>query len=161
MDTRTPTHIFIVENDNIFVRMLDYIFSKNLDYRFLDFKAGEDCLKNLHLNPDLVVIDYSLPAMNGFETLQELKELNPDVAVIMLISVNDGRLPAELLNAGARDYILKDGNEVNMLTEKIERFLQERQEMVKPKNKFPVIKNKLYYAIIILLLLTLGFYYYI
>jgi DNA-binding NarL/FixJ family response regulator len=162
METKKATHIFIVENDRYYVNMLDYIFSKNILFRFLDFKTGEDCLKSMHLNPAVVVLDYSLPGMNGYETLEEIKEQNPDTHVIMLLSESDGRLPAEFLNAGADDYVLKDGNEITKIISKIEDRLEtESSETgLHKKAVLPSLKKKIYYALIILLLLTVGVYYY-
>src|ERR1044072_8698864 len=101
MDQKRPIHIFIVENNKTFVSMLDYIFSKSILYRFLDFRSGEDCLRNMHLHPEIVVLDHQLEGMNGFETLQEIKEQHPDVHVMMLLRENDSKLPAEFMNAGA------------------------------------------------------------
>lgn len=161
MEPKLPCHIFIVENNGLFVKLLDYIFSKNILYRFLDFKSGEDCLKNLHLKPEIVVIDYTLPGMNGFETLQELKEQKPDAHVIILLSKEDGRLPAEFFNAGAAECVIKDGNEEEALKERIENFLKKTSgSNGKKKSGMIFARKKLYYALLILILLSLGVYYY-
>jgi DNA-binding NarL/FixJ family response regulator len=161
MDPKRPIHIFIVENNRIFVQLLDYVFSKSIFYRFLDFRSGEDCLRSLHLHPEIVVLDYRLNGMNGYETLQEIKEQNPDVYVIMLIGESDGKLPAEMLNAGADDYVLKDGSEVVKIIEKIEARLS--FDPLKSKSAVPHkpwLRKKLYYALLLLLLASVGVYYY-
>jgi DNA-binding response OmpR family regulator len=163
MEPVKPTHIFIVENDKIFVRMLDYIFSKNISYRFLDFKTGEDCLKNLTLDPALIILDYKLPGMNGYETMLEIREQNPEAYLLMLSSEQDGKLPAELLNAGADDHLLKNGHEIEKLTERIEAFLSPSQvaDPVARKQR-AWLSRKIYYALIALaVLLSLGYYYYL
>jgi len=162
MDKKSPLHIFIVEDDKLFVRLLNYVFSKNILYRFLDFKFGEDALKHLDLRPELIILDYSLPGMNGFETLLEIREQHPNAHVIMLLKDEDKRLPAEFLNAGAADYVIKDGNEENAIIEKIEAFLSKEKVFreIQKLQKIPFTGKKLYYAIIILLLLSLGFYCY-
>ena len=162
MESKGPTHIFIVENDKIFVRMLDYVFSKSIQYRFVDHTSGESALKNLHLAPRVIVLDYSLPGMNGFETLQEIKEQYPGTYVLSMISRQDGRLPVEFLNAGAAECIVKDGTEVDQVIERLENYF---------KNGMPAVGSavagpgrwygrKMYYALLILLLLSIGFYYY-
>lgn len=162
MDKKVPLHIFIVENSRLFVRLLDYVFAKDIRYRFLDFKSGEDCLKNLHLHPELIVLDNSLPGMNGFETLQELKEQHPDSHVIMILDAEEKLLPADFLNAGAADYVIKNGNEQQVVIEKIETFLAKEKVFreIRGMQKTPLINRKLYYVILILILLTLGIYYY-
>jgi two-component system response regulator AtoC len=162
MDKKSPLHIFIVENDKLFVRLLNYVFSKNILYRFLDFKFGEDALKHLDLRPELIILDYSLPGMNGFETLLEIREQHPNAHVIMLLKEDDKRLPAEFLNAGAADYVLKDGNEENALIEKIETFLSKEKVFreIQKLQRRPFGRRKLYFAILILLLLSVGLFYY-
>ena len=162
METKLPLHIFIVENDRLFVRMLDYVFSKDILYRFLDFKSGEDCLKNLHLAPELIVLDQSLPGMNGYETLQEIREQHPQAHVVVLLSENDGRLPAEFLNAGAADYVLKDGTEDQQVIAKVEAFLS-RERVYRELRKMtrrPTLRKKIYYALLIIILLSIGAFYY-
>ena len=162
MDRKSPLHIFIVENDKLFVRLLNYVFSKNILYRFLDFKSGEDALKNLSLHPELVILDYALPGMNGFETLQEIKEQHPNAHVIMLLKEDDKRLPAEFLNAGAADYVIKDGTEENAVIEKIENFLSKEKVFreIQKLQKKPFGRRRLYFALLIIILLSLGVYYY-
>ena len=162
MDLKRPIHIFIVENNKIFVQLLDYIFSKNILYRFLDFRSGEDCLRSLHLNPEVIVIDFRLKGMNGFETLQEVKEQHPESYVIMLIGESDGKLPSEFINAGADDYVLKDGTEIQKIIEKVEARLSfdASKEKTKSVARKPWAKKKLYYALILLLLASAGVYYY-
>ena len=162
MEAKVPLHIFVVENNGLFVRMLDYVFSKDILYRFLDFKSGEDSLKNLHLAPELILLDYALPGMNGFETLQEIREHHPAAHVIILLSTDDGRLPAEFLNAGAADYVMKDGTEDEQVIEKVEAFLSRERvyRELQDMTRRPTLKKKIYYAIIILLLLSAGIYYY-
>ncbi len=161
METKVPLHIFIVENCRLFVKLIDYIFSKNISFRFLDFQCGEDCLKNLHINPDLIILDYSLPGMNGYETLLEIKEQLPAAYVIILLSEEDKKLPAEFLNAGATDYVIKDGSEEKKVIDKIEDFIKNKEEeQQKRKSRRPWLKRKLYLALLILIILSISAYYY-
>ncbi len=123
MAAKTPIHIFIVDNNNkIFVKMLDYIFTKEFRFRFLDFKSGEECLKNLHLNPDLIILDFALPGINGYDTLQHIKKSNPETNVIVLISEKDDKQPSELISEGV-DYVLKENYGVAKIIEKLDTFL--------------------------------------
>jgi DNA-binding NarL/FixJ family response regulator len=57
--------------------------------------------------PDVVIVDVSLPRRSGIELIQDLKQVQPDAAVIVL-SMHDEMLYAErVLRAGARGYIMK------------------------------------------------------
>lgn len=161
MLTEKPKHIFIVEDNELYSMMLDYILSKDSIYQFVSFNSGEECIKNLYLNPDVIILDYGLPGMNGYETLLEIKKHNPHIHVVILSNNTDTRLAVKLLKAGADDYVLKQGHGETQIIEKIEAILNrdelEKTAPVGPKNKS--FKEKMFYLLLILILLSLGFVY--
>jgi DNA-binding response OmpR family regulator len=164
MERNQPRHVFVVDNDRVFVRLLDYVFSKDLGYRFLDFKSGEDCLRHMELGPELIVLDYKLPGMNGLDTMLEIRETHPEVKVIMLSGEGDGKLPAEFLNKGANEHVLKREGFVDALSGKIEAFLEGETQSVSGRRNslFAWTGRKLYYVlVVIVLLLSLGYYWYL
>src|SRR3954466_15712019 len=108
-------HIFIVDDNEIYSMMLDYILSKDSIYKFVSYKSGEECIENLYLNPDIIILDYGLPGMNGYETLLEIKKQHPGVHIVILTSHEDEELKDKLLMAGADDYILKQGLVANQV----------------------------------------------
>jgi len=59
-------------------------------------------------NPDLVLLDISMPIMDGLATLRNLKALDPDCVVIMLTSIVNRQSIDEALSLGAVNYIRKD-----------------------------------------------------
>jgi DNA-binding response OmpR family regulator len=123
---KTPTYIFIVENDKHYIKLLDYIFLKDINYRFVNFKSGEECLTNINLNPEMIVLDHTLPGINGYETLVQIKKESPDTHVLMMLSHKDEKLPSDLFEAGADDYILKEADYHGELSNRIESFLKRR-----------------------------------
>ncbi|MEJ7653135.1 MAG: response regulator transcription factor [Chloroflexia bacterium] len=66
------------------------------------------------LNPDLVLMDVSMPKLNGIEATKLIKQRQPQVAVLVLSAYDDDQYVFALLQAGAAGYILKDahGDEV-------------------------------------------------
>ena len=58
--------------------------------------------------PDLVLLDISMPLMNGLETLKKLKALDPNSVVVMLTSMVNRQSIDEALAQGASNYIRKD-----------------------------------------------------
>jgi two-component system, NarL family, response regulator NreC len=58
--------------------------------------------------PDIVLMDVSMPDMNGFEAVRRLHEFDADVKVLMLTMHDEEELVARCLEAGADGYIIKD-----------------------------------------------------
>jgi DNA-binding NarL/FixJ family response regulator len=148
-------NIFIVEDNEIYSTMLDYLLTRNSVFRFFCFSSGEECLKNLHLHPYMVILDYGLPGLNGYEIMLAIKKKNPQVHVVVLTTNKDYELAAKFFKAGADDYILKEGAGEAQIMEKIETHIAE-DEFAKRKS----FKERLLYFILILTLLTLGIIWY-
>ena len=69
---------------------------------------GETTIQRaIALKPDVVVMDISMPGMNGLVATKRLKELQPDSAIVMLTRHADDAYLQELLRAGASGYVLK------------------------------------------------------
>jgi len=58
--------------------------------------------------PDLVIMDISMPGLNGIEATRKIKSTNPDVKIIALSMHSDKRYIAEFLKVGATGYLLKN-----------------------------------------------------
>jgi DNA-binding NarL/FixJ family response regulator len=155
---KKPKHIFIVEDNEIYSMMLDYILSKESIYEFVSFNSGEECLKNLYLNPDVIILDYGLPGKNGFETLLEIKKYNRNIHVIFLTNNQDKKLKADLLKAGADDYILKQGHGEKQIIEKIEQILSrdEYEKTIRQKTKIRSVVRKVSYLALFALVVVAG-----
>jgi DNA-binding NarL/FixJ family response regulator len=57
--------------------------------------------------PDVVVLDVSLPDQNGIEACRQLRLLHPAIKVVMLTAMDDERIRAAALRAGASDFVPK------------------------------------------------------
>ena len=60
------------------------------------------------LHPDIVLMDLSMPGMDGAEATRRLRSESPDAQVLVLTSSSDGERVWEALDAGAVGYLLKD-----------------------------------------------------
>jgi CheY-like chemotaxis protein len=112
--------IFVVDDDPFINRLVTKRFAGN-GFRLDSFENGEDCLKALHKNPDLVILDYFFldkadqKSMNGMEVLDHIKEVKPNLPVIMLSGQEKGEVVLELARKGIDDYIIKDNNLIDNL----------------------------------------------
>lgn len=111
--------IFIVDDDP-FINMLVVKRFTTAGYRIEAFNYGEECLSSLNKNPDLIILDYYFvsnehPVMNGMEVFDKIKELKPDLPVIMLSGQEKGEIVLELARKGIDDYVIKDSNLIDNL----------------------------------------------
>jgi two-component system, NarL family, response regulator NreC len=73
--------------------------------------AIEQCAK---LKPDVVVMDLLMPEIGGLEATAEILKANPDTRVLILTMYSDPDFVRKAIEAGAKGYILKDANEVDL-----------------------------------------------
>jgi len=100
--------IFVVEDDPLYGEMLKYHLSLNPDNEVIKFDTGTACLKNLHQNPSLISLDYSLPDISGFDVIRKVKEFNPEIPIVVVSGQEDVATAVKLLKDGAYDYFVKD-----------------------------------------------------
>lgn len=107
MTDHKPFKIFVVEDDDWYNRLVVHTLSLNPDYEIDNFFNGKDLLDKLHEEPDVITLDYRLPDMTGLDILKQVKEINPDIQVILISEQSDIDTVVDLLKYGAYDYIVK------------------------------------------------------
>ncbi len=157
--------IFIVEDNEMYSMMLDYMLSKESACRFVSFKTGEECIANLSMNPNLVILDYGLPGMNGLETFKEIKKYNPDIAVVILTENHDVHIAQEFVHAGGvYEYLLKEKDSVRQISSIIDTLLIDNKEdaghvKTKEKKKNKIIMNVLFGVVCFTVLIIFAFWF--
>jgi DNA-binding NtrC family response regulator len=104
--------IFLVDDDELFLKDLELEFSENTKSDIRSFGTGEECMANIFLNPDIVILDYHLnsikkDAIDGLETLDRIKAANIQIPVIMLSSQDKIEVAVNCMKHQAFDYIVK------------------------------------------------------
>lgn len=104
--------LFLVDDDAVFLKSLEIHFMQHADFAIETYSTGELCLENLSHNPDVIILDYLLDgvyknAMNGIETLDKIKAINPDIPVLMLSSQDKIEVAINCMHHRAFDYVVK------------------------------------------------------
>jgi two-component system, OmpR family, response regulator len=112
MNNINKIKLFLVDDDVVFLKLLEIEFLQNADFVIETFPTGELCVKNLMHNPDIIILDYHLDgidknAMNGIQTLDKIKAINSDVPVIMLSSQDKIEVAVDCMHHRAADYVVK------------------------------------------------------
>ena len=105
--------IFIVDDDELTSTMLSDHLKENPVNEVTIFSTGEDCIRNLTLDPDVIILDYTLNAniqgaADGLQILEHIKKIDTDVRVIMLSSQDDYGKALQTIMKGAHEYVIKD-----------------------------------------------------
>ena len=89
------------------------------EYQIKAFSDAETAIEHLEKDPpDLILLDIGLPGMSGIGALRHIKDLYPDILVIMITAYEDVDTVISAMKSGAHDYIVKplymDGLEVTI-----------------------------------------------
>ncbi len=117
--------IFFVDDDKMMLNLMEYTFKCRDGYEVKSYFSGEECIENLHLNPDLIVLDYYLGdvdsnSMSGMDTLAKIVKNNKDLDVIILSREKNPDLIQKFIEKGAKKYVIKDDYFIDTLIDTIE-----------------------------------------
>ncbi|WP_276964086.1 sigma-54 dependent transcriptional regulator [Chryseobacterium sp.] len=131
--------IFIVDDDIFIGEMLKYHLQLNPDYEVLLFSNAKDCLSNLYHNPDIICIDFGLPDIQGDELFKQIKNLYPELPIIVISGQENIEVAINFLKQGAKDYIVKNEHTKELLWNSIMRL----KENINLKQEVEDLKDEL------------------
>ena len=102
-----PNKILIVDDEPF---NLDLLEQELADLGYLSECAGNgrQALQKIDkLEPDLVLLDYRMPEMNGIDVLREIRQRRKDLPVIMITAYGTIDVAVEAVKAGADDFVTK------------------------------------------------------
>jgi DNA-binding NarL/FixJ family response regulator len=104
-----PISVSIVEDDDWLRKDLAREISAAPGFCCLSiFATAEEALRKLPVeSPDVVIMDINLPGLNGIECVRRLKEISPEMCILMLTVYEESDLIFDALRAGASGYLLK------------------------------------------------------
>ncbi|MCD4769403.1 MAG: response regulator [Bacteroidales bacterium] len=111
--------LYVVDDDPFINQLIVKRFNSD-DYLVEAFEYGEDCLKAMDNNPDLIILDYYFfksgeKVLNGLEIFEKIRDMNNEVPVIILSGQDRGDIVLELARKGINDYIIKDNSLISNL----------------------------------------------
>lgn len=123
--------IFFVDDDKMMLNLMEYTFKCREGFDVRSFFSGEECLENIGLNPNLIVLDYYLgegesKVMSGLDTLKKISEINKKIPVVILSREKDKQLISQFMQYGAMQYVIKDDFFINTLIETVETYFMEK-----------------------------------
>jgi DNA-binding NarL/FixJ family response regulator len=115
--TKKPYRIVIAEDHRILREGLRFLLSSNPDLEIVgEAEDGRSAIRCIdELRPDLVLMDLSMPKMNGLDAIAEVKNQCPDTKVLVLTVHKAEEYVFESLKAGADGYLLKDATHAELM----------------------------------------------
>lgn len=126
--------VLLVDDEQEFVQAL----SERLQVREIRVDIANDGQTALKIAKeksfDVIVLDLAMPGMDGIETLKELKNINPDLQVILLTGRGTLQKSVEAMKLGAMDFLEKPVH-INLLMDKIKAAKAETMQAQESKTE--------------------------
>jgi len=132
----------VIMDDSKSMLMLEKVYLKEIVdeiHSFLNPLDGIDYIKD---NPvDLVIVDYMMPQMDGVDVIKKVHEINDEIKIIMVTSVDDNELKIKALESGVTDFLPKPLSEAEFKTrvKNIKKIIVQQKFL---KNKALFLKNE-------------------
>lgn len=115
MTNYQQTKIFIVEDDEVYTKLLAYKLRLNPSFDVQTYTSGKSVIASLDKNPSVITLDHFLPDMTGLDLLKIIKTRLPETQVILLSGQEDIAIAVDYMQSGAYDYITKDAASLDKL----------------------------------------------
>ncbi|CAN5810709.1 hypothetical protein BH11BAC7_BH11BAC7_31420 [soil metagenome] len=134
--TKKTFSVFIVDDDQTYLTALGFRLmkeSKVNGIKVFCYSSGEECLRNMDLNPSVIILDHHLAtadsgAINGLEVLRRIKEVNKDVPVVIVSGQSNMDIAIEIYEEGAHSYIVKNKHALAEIEKVIEELALKNKE---------------------------------
>ncbi len=104
------TKVLIVDDHQVVIGGIRSVLNELPDYEIVgEAMNGRDAVRLARtLEPDVVIMDISMPGLNGIDATLQLKKRNPDIHVIIFTMYSDKEYLLDLIRAGISAYVLKE-----------------------------------------------------
>lgn len=102
--------ILIVEDNQLFREGLKSLLASNTGYELIaEAKDGLEALRlTRKIQPDFILLDISMPRLNGISVIKEIKSVYPDIKILALTIHESDEFVLQTFDAGANGYCVKD-----------------------------------------------------
>jgi DNA-binding NarL/FixJ family response regulator len=107
---RRPVRVLLVEDNDMYAQTIELLLGSSdaVDFVGRACDGAEGCKLAAELDPDCILMDISMPVLNGFEATAAIRQRRPDVRIVMLTSSDDPRDRAQAQLVGASSYLTKE-----------------------------------------------------
>jgi DNA-binding NarL/FixJ family response regulator len=109
---KSKVKFIIVDDNQLFREGLKSLMASNTDHEFIgEAQDGLEALKLVQRKqPDLILLDLSMPKLNGISVIKEIKRIYPDIKILALTIHESDEFVLQAFDAGANGYCAKDSS---------------------------------------------------
>lgn len=124
-----PVRVLVVEDDRDHAELIKRSLARHRPpFDVTVVGDGHACLDALTAGAyTLVLLDYTLPGMDGVEVLERIRELRPSVPVVLVTAQADERVVVRAMKAGGLDYVLKTSGYLAALPTTLYKVLKQHE----------------------------------
>ena len=99
----------LLADDLYFMRMVQKEVLEAKGYEIVgEASTGTEAVEKFQeLNPDIMILDITMPEMNGLEAMRKIFQIDPQARIIICSAIGQQNLIVEAINAGIKDFIVK------------------------------------------------------
>jgi len=112
-----PVRILVADDHGVVRRGLKSLLESIKGWRVCaEASNGREAVKKVKLHrPDVAILDIGMPELNGVEATRQIRKVSPKTEVLILSAHGSETLAREVLEAGARGYLVKEDADDNLL----------------------------------------------
>jgi len=156
--------VYLVDENELDSKILEQKFLLSSDYEINTFTSGEKLLSYLISKPavkriiSIVILDYNLnsiniDAKNGIEVLKSIKDIDPEIEVIMLSSKEDVDIVTSSIHYGAVTFIRKNENSFQRIQNNINWIIS--RKLLNQKKKASKMMSTFFISVFLLIIIVL------
>ncbi len=121
------TRVFVAEDDEGLNRLIQKTLQKS-GFVTEGFLNGADVLRRIEEDPDsILLLDFVLPDMTGEDLVQQLRDRQCQIPVVVITGYGDEKTAVKMMKLGAKDYIVKTPDLIEIIPHIIERIIKDRK----------------------------------
>jgi two-component system response regulator YesN len=137
--------ILLVDDEQIVLDSLKFIFEREYgqDCRLETARSGREAIeKSEQMHPDIILMDISMPGINGIDAIKSIREFLPTAVIILLTAYDKFDYAKQAISFGVFDYLMKPVNR-NRITQTVNSAMSQVDEYRKRRYDDLAMREKL------------------
>lgn len=109
--------IYIVDDHEMFREGVKMLLAKSNDFEIIgEASNGKECLENIPPDVDVILMDISMPVLDGMEATQQIIQKDPSAKIIALSMFGDQEYYYKMIHSGVKGFVLKEAGSKELET---------------------------------------------